>query len=68
MMRVVPAVRVVTMIAHLVTMVSGTVYIPITEMPIVVVMASADPHAIRTNDYSIRHSRCCKCADAQGQY
>jgi hypothetical protein len=51
------------MIAHLVTMVSGTVYSPVTKMPIVVVVANANPNAIRANNNGIRRSRCCERAD-----
>ncbi len=54
-----------TVIADVVTVVSGAVYIPVTKMPIMVVMAGANTDAIRADDYGVRHSRCYKYADTQ---
>ncbi len=57
-----------TVVADVITVVSGTMYIPVAMMPIMVVMAGTNPDAIRADDDGIRHSGCCKCADTQGQY
>jgi hypothetical protein len=60
---IVAAVCAMAMIAHLVTVVSGAVYIPVTKMPIVIVVANANSNAIRANNNGIRRRRWYERAD-----